>query len=247
MGGEDLVVELGAGGGILTRELARVAGRVVAVELDPYWATRLQERFYMDGNVRVVRDDALKAKLPDEPFVVVANVPFGVTTPILHHLLDDPESPLRSAHLLVQKQVALKHANPSPTTLKTLTWSPWYEFTAGLRLSANAFRPRPKVDACLMVAARRDPPLVDARHRHLFRTLARRAFEGSGNRVGITLRPYFSRTHLRKLAGNNGFPLDSPPSALTVHQWSEVFRFMVSAIPRERWPRPNMSEGRGRD
>ena len=69
----------------------------------------MEERFLGDGNVRVVQGDALGVRLPDEPFVVVANIPFNITTSILHRLLDDPTAPLQSAHLLVQKQVALKH------------------------------------------------------------------------------------------------------------------------------------------
>ena len=116
-----IVSESGAGGGMLTRELARAFRRVVAVEYDPYWAVRLRERFSDDDNVRVVQGDALTVTLPKEPFVVVANIPFNITTPILHRLLDDPTAPLRAAHLLVQKQVALKHARSAPTTLKTLT------------------------------------------------------------------------------------------------------------------------------
>ena len=93
MGKDYLVVELGAGGGMLTRQLARVAGRVVAVEYDPYWALRLRQRFSDDGNVLVVYEDALRVQLPEEPFTVVANVPFCTTTSILHRLLDDPTSP----------------------------------------------------------------------------------------------------------------------------------------------------------
>ena len=109
------MVELGAGGGMLTRQLARVAGRVVAVEYDPYWALRLRQRFSDDGNVLVVYEDALRVQLPEEPFTVVANVPFCTTTSILHRLLDDPTSPPESVYLVVQKQVALKHARPKPT------------------------------------------------------------------------------------------------------------------------------------
>jgi 23S rRNA (adenine-N6)-dimethyltransferase len=182
VGKDDLVLELGAGGGILTRQLARVARGVVAVEYDPYWAARLEKRFLGDDNVRVVRADALAVTLPDEPFVVVANIPFNITTSIMHRLLDDPTAPLQSAHLLVQKHVALKHSRSSPTTLTTLGWSPWYEFCAALELPADTFHPKPGVDACLMVAAKRDPPLVDPHHRHLFRALVRRAFGGTGTR-----------------------------------------------------------------
>ena len=238
VGRDDLVVELGAGGGMLTRQLARVSGQVVAVELDPYWAMRLEERFSDDGNVLVVRGDALEVKLPEAPFMVVANVPFHATTRILHRLLDDPTTPLKTAHLVVQREVALKHARSSPTTLKTLTWSPWYEFSTGLELPADAFHPKPGVDACLMVAAKRGPPLVDPCHRHLFRALVRQAFDGHGNCVGRTLRPIFTRTQLRRLARDKGFSLDFPPSMLTVRQWAGIFDFMVGMIAQDRWPSP---------
>jgi 23S rRNA (adenine-N6)-dimethyltransferase len=234
IGKDDLVVELGAGGGMITRELARVAGRVVAVECDPYWVLRLRER--LSDNVRVIQEDVLKVRLPEEPFTVVANVPFQSTTSILHRLLDDPTTPPESAYLVVQKQVALKHARSSPTTLKTLNWSPWYEFSTSLVLPADAFYPKPEVDACLMVAAKRGPPLVDPRHRHLFRALVRQAFNGHGNSAGRVLRPIFTRTQLRRLARDNEFCLGAPPSMLTVRQWASVFDFMVRAVPHDRWP-----------
>ena len=235
-GPDDLVVELGAGGGMLTRQLARVSRRVIAVEYDPYWVSRLKERFADYGNVRIVRGDALRVTFPREPFVVVANVPFHITTPLLHRLLDDPTAPLMGAYLVVQREVALKHARPAPTTMKTLNWSPWYELSAGLQLPADAFYPKPKVDACLMVAAKRGPPLVRPCHRDHFLALVRRAFEGRGNAVGRVLRPTFTRTQLRRLARDGGLSLDSFPSMLTVHQWADVFDLMVRKIPRDRWP-----------
>jgi 23S rRNA (adenine-N6)-dimethyltransferase len=236
-GRNDLVVEIGAGEGMLTHQLARVAERVVAVEYDPYWVMRLRESFSAHDNVLVVQADARMLSLPEEPFMVVANIPFCSTTSLLHRLLDDPTNTLQSAHLVVQKQVALKHTRPGRTTLKTLNWSPWYKFSAGLHLPADAFHPKAGVDACLMVAAKRGPPLVEPGHRHLFRALARQAFEGRGNRLSKVLRPTFTRTQLRRLASDNEFSLDSYPSELTVRQWTSIFDFMVTMIPQDRWPR----------
>jgi 23S rRNA (adenine-N6)-dimethyltransferase len=210
-GRDNLVVELGAGGGMLTRQLARVAGRVLAVEYDPYLALRLRERFSDVGNIHVVHEDALKVEFPEEPFTVVANVPFCTTASILHRLLDDPTSPPESVYLVVQKQVALKHARRKLTTLKTLHWSPWYRFSAVLQLPPDAFHPKPEVAACLMVAAKCGPPLVEPGHRHLFLALVRQAFKGRGNSVGRVLRPAFTRTQLRRLAKDNRFTLDLPP------------------------------------
>jgi len=231
---------------MLTSELARVAGRMLAVECDPYWVLRLMERFSGNTNVRVIQGDALKVRLPEEPFTVVANVPFHTTTSILHRLLDDPTTPPEIVYLVVQKQVALKHARSSPTTLKTLNWSPWYEFSTSLELPADAFYPKPEVDACLMVAAKRGPPLVDPRHRHLFRALVRQAFEGPGNSAGRALRPIFTTTQIRRLATDNAFSLDSSPSTLTVRQWTSVFDFMARMVTQDRWPSPKRHARRER-
>lgn len=242
-GRDDLVVEIGAGGGMLTRQLARVAERVVAVEYDPYWVTRLRESFSAHDNVYVVQADARELRLPEEPFMVVANIPFRFTTSFLHRLLDDPTNTLQSACLVVQKQVALKHSSQGRTTLKTLNWSPWYRFSAGLPLPADAFHPKPGEDACLMIAAKRGPPLVAPGHRHLFRALVRQAFEGRGNSLSKVLRPTFTRTQLRRLASDNEFSPGSYPSALTVRQWASIFEFMLTTIPRDRWPRVERFRG----
>ncbi len=224
---KDLVVEFGAGAGMLTRPLSEQARKVVAVEYDPLWASRLKQSFAARNNVEVATADALSVRLPKEPFRIVANVPFHITTTILHRLLDDPTQPPDLVHLLVQKELAEKHARASPTTLKTLTWSPWYRFEAAFELPAGAFDPKPGVDARLLVAARRKQPLVAPECRDLFRTLVRGAFDGRGNAVGRVLRPVFT---------SKGFSTDSFPSRLTVHQWASVFEFMVRAVPQSRWP-----------
>jgi 16S rRNA A1518/A1519 N6-dimethyltransferase RsmA/KsgA/DIM1 with predicted DNA glycosylase/AP lyase activity len=92
------------------------------------------------------------------------------------------------------------------------------------------------VDACLLVAAKREPPLVAHEHRELFRAFVRGAFNGRGNVVGKALRPVFTKKQIRRLAHNNGFSTDSFPSQLTVHQWLSVFKFMVGAVSADCWP-----------
>jgi len=240
----DLVVEFGAGAGMITRALSKKAGRVVAVECDPLWVAHLKRAFPAHENVEVTAGDALSVGLPKEPFRTVANIPFHLSTPILHRLLDDPTQPPELAHLLVQKELARKHARVSPTTLKTLNWSPWYRFDAGFEVPASAFDPSPEVDACLLVAAKRDPPLVACEHRELFRAFVRETFNARGNVVGRALRPVFTKKQIRRLAHDNEFSADSSPSHLTVHQWARVFEFMVRAVPRRRWPMPEASAKR---
>jgi len=152
------VVEWGAGTGVLTAELAARARRVEAVELDPSMAQRLRDRFAGDGHVTVVCGDAVDARLPLEPFRVVANIPFHLTSRLLRRLLDDPSVPLLRADLVVQWGAARKRTR---TNLSSLRWAPWFDVRVTRRLDRLEFRPPPAVDAAVLVATRRREPLVE--------------------------------------------------------------------------------------
>jgi 23S rRNA (adenine-N6)-dimethyltransferase len=205
----DRVLDLGAGTGRLTAELARAAHRVVALELDPRMAERLRGRW---PNVQVVEGDAATVPLPREPFRVVANLPFDRTTPILRHLLDDPRVPLGRADLIVEWGVAVKRALPWPSTVNDVVWGAWYSTSVGRRLPRSAFEPPPAVDAGLLVVQRRAESLVPEREWRAYR-----AFVASGFRHGV--RAVAGPRPLRRLrlAG-------SAPRELDAHQWASLFR-----------------------
>ncbi|HKP19406.1 MAG TPA: 23S ribosomal RNA methyltransferase Erm [Gaiellaceae bacterium] len=174
----DLVVEIGAGSGVLTSELARRARSVRAIEVDPAWAARLRERFALHRNVEVVEDDALRTPLPGEPFRVVANIPFGATSALMRRLLDDPRTPLTRADLLLQWEVARKRAG-RPRTAMSASWSPWWSFRLGRRVPRTAFRPRPAVDAGVLVVERRRTPLLPVEAQVAFTEFTRALFTGT--------------------------------------------------------------------
>ena len=90
----------------------------------------------------------------------MGSIPFGATTAILRHLLDDTRSGLVRADLVVQWEVARKRAAMPPTTLLSTTWAPWWSFDVGRRIPASAFRPVPMVDAAVLRVTRRTPPLL---------------------------------------------------------------------------------------
>jgi 23S rRNA (adenine-N6)-dimethyltransferase len=152
-----LVVDLGAGTGRLTAELARAASRVLAVELDPGLASGLGGRW---ENVDVLQADARTVEFPAEPFSVVANLPFHGTNEILRNLLDDPRVLLERADLVVEWGVAVKRALPWPSTVNSVVWGAWYSTRVARRLPGHAFEPRPKTDAAVLVFERRAQPLV---------------------------------------------------------------------------------------
>lgn len=159
---QELVVEIGAGLGALTLVLARRGLRVLAVERDPAWAERLRARLRSKPRVRVVEADFLSLPLPAENFRVTGSLPFGRTTDMLRHLLDDPDTAMRRADLIVQWEVARKRTAQPPSTLLSTAWAPWWELRLGRRIPARSFRPVPSVDAGVLTITRRDPPLLPA-------------------------------------------------------------------------------------
>lgn len=158
----DLVLEIGAGRGAFTFALARRGVHVVALERDPHWAEQLRRSVRRQGmdHVTVVCSDASRYPAPRRPFRAMGSIPFGATTSLLRHLLDDPNSGLRRADLLVQSEVARKRAAVPPTTLLSTAWAPWWSFAVGRRVPADSFRPVPSVDAAVLRVTRRVPPLL---------------------------------------------------------------------------------------
>lgn len=138
----ELVLDIGAGDGALTRHLVRAGARVIAVELHPRRVRVLRERF---PEVTVVCADAASLRLPGRPFRVVANPPYGISAALLRLVLA-PGSNLIAADLVLQRAVVRKHA-PGQTRRFTLT--------AGLALPRRAFEPPPHVDSAVLVVRRR--------------------------------------------------------------------------------------------
>ena len=176
----DLVVDIGAGRGALTYALARRGVDVVALEKDPHWAETLRREVVRRGlahRVRVVRCDALDYRMPRRAFRVIGSIPFGATTAILRHLLDDPDSCLVRAELIVQWEVACKRALMPPTTLLSTTWAPWWSFEVGRRIPAVEFRPVPSVDAAVLRVTRRDPPILPVHMSGAYASFVRRQWQ----------------------------------------------------------------------
>jgi 23S rRNA (adenine-N6)-dimethyltransferase len=205
----ELVVDLGAGTGVLTSALARAGARVLAVELDPGLAAALSRRF-----PHVVEGDARRVALPAEPFRVVANLPFDAGTDILRRLLDDPN--LLSADVILQWEVASKRAAVWPTTALGAIWAASFELALVRRLPRDAFAPPPAVDAAVLRALRRADPLVPQAQQRRYAQ-----FVQAGFRRG--LRAVAPPLTLKRLGRELGFSARARPCDLDAHQWAALF------------------------
>lgn len=151
------ILEIGPGLGILTRALLDAGAALTAVELDRELAAFLRDRFAAElaaGSLRLVEGDALDQdlnRLVEAPFDVVANLPYHITSPILHRLLGERPRPGRLV-LMVQREVAERIAAP-PGRMSYL--SVFVQYHAKVRVAflvpAAAFEPEPAVESAVIV------------------------------------------------------------------------------------------------
>lgn len=168
---DDTVLEIGPGFGVLTRQLAAQAGRVIAVELDDRLITLLRAQFATQPHVSIVHGDILELT-PDEliastpsnipqsgappgprnphAYKVVANLPYYITSAVIRHLLETSQPP-RLAVLMVQKEVAERIcAEPGDMSLLAVSVQFYAQPTIVHQVPASAFYPRPKVDSAVL-------------------------------------------------------------------------------------------------
>lgn len=176
----DTVLEIGPGRGSLTDILVERAGRVVAVEIDRMLAEQLRKRYASRQEVEIVEADVLETELAavaGDDFLLIGNVPYYITTPIIFKALDPP-IPRRSV-FLVQREVAERMAATADT-------ESYGALTVNLAVVANveiitgvpasAFKPPPKVESSVIRITPRPEALVEVESLKGFRTFVQAVF-----------------------------------------------------------------------
>lgn len=173
VGPGDRVIEIGAGLGSLTLALVETGAAVTAVEIDRHLAPLLRETVEGHG-VTVVEADAMTldwpALLGDDEWVLVANLPYNVATPLVADLLDDVPA-IRRMLVMVQKEVGERLAAAAgaeaygAVSVKVAYWA---EARVVGVVPPTVFLPRPNVDSALVEVVRRAEPATDAPAARLF-------------------------------------------------------------------------------
>ncbi len=164
------VIEIGPGAGVLTNELASLACKVVAVELDKRLLPVLDETLAEHDNVKIINGDAMKLDLhkliaeefPGKKVVICANLPYYITSPIIMRILEE-KLPVESLTVMVQKEAADRIcAEPGTRESGAISAAVHYYSAPELlfKVSRGSFIPAPKVDsAVIKLSILKEPPV----------------------------------------------------------------------------------------
>ena len=176
------VLEIGPGIGTLTQGLAQSGANVTAIELDTRLLEVLDTTLAQYSNVTIVHGDVLKLDVPsimnNEPFKVVANLPYYITTPIIMSLLES-RLPIERLVVMVQKEVALRMvAKPGTKDYGALSVAVQYytEPDIVLDVPPKSFLPAPAVTSSVIRCVLRDKPPVDVVDEKLFFRVVKAGF-----------------------------------------------------------------------
>jgi len=176
----DTVLEIGPGLGNLTRYLGAKAQKVVAVELDDRLFPALESVIAPYKNIRLVHGDILDIEPQEisgqEDYLVIANIPYYITSAVIRHLLESTPSPRRIV-LTIQKEVAERIcAGPGAMSLLALSVQVYGQPHIAAHISAGAFYPAPKVDSSVLVVDIYPIPLVPTNLLEIFFLLIKAGF-----------------------------------------------------------------------
>jgi 16S rRNA (adenine1518-N6/adenine1519-N6)-dimethyltransferase len=226
--GNDTVVEIGPGPGILTRVLSGKAKRVIAIELDERLYLNLKAEFAGYRNVELVQGDVLK--FPFEGignFKVVANIPYYITTPIIFRLLE-ARRVLSTMTLTVQKEVAERIvAPPGGRDYGVLSIMVQYLAHAELKfmIPREAFRPVPKVDSALLHMRILDKPSVAVRDEETFYRIVKTSFSQRRKTLSNSLRSFGDE--IRDKLAACGIDPRRRPETLSMEEFAKLADFLA--------------------
>jgi 16S rRNA (adenine1518-N6/adenine1519-N6)-dimethyltransferase len=232
---DDLVLEIGAGTGTLTGWLARQAGRVIAVEMDPRLMSVLQSVLADFDNVTLIQGDILTLDLADllgkasHPYKVVANLPYYITSAVLRHLLEATLKPQRMI-ITVQREVAERIvAKPGQMSLLAVSVQFYVHPELLFCIPPDSFHPAPKVESAVVRLEPRAAPLASEDETAAFFRIVRAGFAQRRKQLHNALSAGLGRLPRHEMAARlrkAGIDPQRRAQTLALEEWVQITRVL---------------------
>jgi 16S rRNA (adenine1518-N6/adenine1519-N6)-dimethyltransferase len=235
----DTVIEVGPGLGVLTRELAKQAGWIIAIELDNELAAILKKTLAPLDNVVILNEDILgtdpKALLQEQrpsfppvisPYKVVANLPYYITSPVLRHFLEASVKP-EMMIVMVQKEVAEAIvAEPGKRSVLSISVQFYGEPSIVSYVPARSFYPVPEVDSAILRIDVYPQPAVAVTDEKSFFELVRAGFTASRKQAANSLAQGLGlpKAEVLALMERAGIAPQRRAETFTLEEWAQLWR-----------------------
>lgn len=223
-----ICLEIGPGLGTLTSSLLKRFSKVVTVEFDERLAHNLPQSF-PGKNLEVIHGDILSADIPQlvqtDNYVVVGNIPYYITSPIMRQMINLSPAPRRIV-LLMQKEVAERTAADSGQhSVLSLTTQNRAEVELGPVVKAAEFTPPPKVDSQVLILTPLDAPQVSDD----VLTLVRRGFSNPRKKLSANLaNSQLSKSDWEDILQQEGINPNARAEDLSLWDWEDLYRRQLS-------------------
>lgn len=230
----DTVIEVGPGLGILTSELARHGGNIIAVELDGRLASLLQHRLASLSNLRVINADILKVKLSQllggkTNYKVVANLPYYITSPVLRCFVEASPRPSLMV-TMVQKEVGQAIvAGPGKMSLLAVSIQVYSRVRIIASVPARSFYPQPKVDSVILRFDMLPEPAVKVDDMNGFFDVVRSGFSAPRKQLhnslahGLCMKP----AEVAPLLKQADIDPQRRAETLSLEEWAKLYQLLA--------------------
>jgi len=229
----DTVLEIGPGLGSLTRYLAVSAKEVVAVELDPNLLPPLKAVLAPYQNIRLIHGDILKLSpkelILENDYIVVANIPYYITSAVIRHLLENEPKPRRIV-LTVQREVAKRICEgPGDMSLLALSVQIYGKPRIAAHIPADAFFPAPKVDSAVLCVDIYPSPLIKKELLETFFKLIKAGFSQKRKtlRNSLSAGLHISPTNAADLLTRADIDPQRRAETLSIDEWERLSSLIV--------------------
>ncbi len=231
IGPEDTVLEIGPGLGTLTSELLRRAKKVIAVELDGELAAKLPGQF-PGTSLEVVNQDILSFDLTRLPqkYIVVANVPYYITSKIIQLLTTSLNKP-QTIVLLIQKEVAVRlAAKPGDMSILAVSAQIYADVELSDVVPAKYFTPPPKVDSQVVILKTRAQALVSPEDEKQFFRVVKAGFSAKRKKLrsSISSGLHISKPEAEELLKKVGINPDDRAEQLSLEDWLKLSSAIIN-------------------
>lgn len=238
----DVVLEIGPGEGVITRELAREAAQVLAVERDPRLVGRWLQRRDIPLNVILFEGDILAFPLPGSPFKVFANIPFRVTSAIVSKLTTGCAPP-DDCWLVVQAAAAMRYVPAGERTMQGVLLWPWFDVTIEHRFRRNDFRPPSTVDCVLLRLRKRAEPRLPWDDRARFSRVVEAVISRFRPTIRQSLSLILTSGEHQQVQRALGAALDQRPGQASDDVWIALYRELTKVCSDRTWSRIDQLRG----